>query len=101
MIDRCPTCGQSLPRIDGVPRICTAEALVAAMQIPPPPSDNKRYSRGSTRDVYEGYREGKIPTGRFYVTYQGGQVTRSAVEDAVRRGLIRLKYDCDGYWCLA
>jgi hypothetical protein len=79
----CPTCGQRLPDL-----IRTADQLVTAMRDP-------------TRDVYEGYARRK-PTGRFYISYGGGEATRAAVEEALRRGLIRLKYDdVDGYWCLA
>lgn len=97
----CPTCKQPIP-----PRrelIWSADQLVAAMRIPPPPSDDKKFPRGETRDVYEGYENGKIPTGRFYLTYgEGIQVRREAIAEALRRGLIRLKYDdCGGYWCLA
>lgn len=99
MSDRCPTCGQLLP-------IDTAEALVAAMQIPPPADSwaaKGNPKRGilpqRTRDVYEVYRNGKVPTGRFYVTYSGGEATRTAVEDALARGLIRRK--CEGMWCLS
>jgi hypothetical protein len=83
------------------PPIQTADALVAAMRVPPPPSGEKRYQRGDRRDVYEGYESGEIPTGRFYVTFGGGKVSREAVDEALARGLIRLKYDSDGYWCLS
>ncbi len=92
-------CGQALPP-RAIP-ICSASHLVAAMRVPPPPSDSKKFPREPTRDVYEGYFVGNVPTGRFYVTFGGGEATRDAVDTALARGLIRLKYDCDGYWCLA
>jgi hypothetical protein len=100
MAEICPACGQPLPS-RSVP-IRSADELVAAMRAPPPPSDNKKYPRGSTRDVYEGADPtGKKGSGEYFVTFGGGEVTRAAIDDALERGLIRLKYDCDGYWCLA
>lgn len=99
MAERCPSCGQELPG----PRLLTAEALIAAMKIPPPPPTDPKSRRRweATRDVYGGYEGGKIPTGRFWITYGGGETTREAVETALSRGLIRRKYDdfC-GMWCL-
>jgi hypothetical protein len=68
--------------------IQTADALVAAM-------------RPSQRDVFEGHKGGKIPTGRFYITHGGGEVSRAAVVEALMRNLIRRKHDFDGYWCLS
>ncbi len=79
MAERCPTCGQPLP---DQAMIRTAEQLIAAMRIAPPSH------RGATRDVYEGYHNGKTPTGKFYLTFGGEAVARSAVDEAVRRGLI-------------
>ncbi len=99
MADICPACGQMLPS-RAIP-ICSADHLVAAMRVPPPPTDSKKFPPAPTRDVYEEYRDGKVPTGRFYVTFGGGEATRDAVDTALRRGLIRLKYDFDGCWCLA
>ena len=102
MSDICPTCRQPLPPRRGM--ITSADQLVAAMRTPPPPSDDKKCPRGEARDVYEGYRNGTIPTGRFYLTYgDGASVQREAIEEALRRGLIRLKYDNrEGrYWRLA
>jgi hypothetical protein len=85
--------------------IQTADALVAAMRVPPPPSRDKIFPREDRRDVFEGYargESGEIPTGRFYVTYSGGEASRQAIVEALKRGLIRRKYDeCDGYWCLS
>jgi hypothetical protein len=96
---RCPHCGQVMPSAP-VP-IQTAEALVAAMRVPPPPSGDKIFRREERRDVYEGYERGNVPTGRFYVTFAGGEASREAVGEALARGLIRLKYDFDGCWCLS
>ncbi|MGC1885683.1 MAG: hypothetical protein WA709_06235 [Stellaceae bacterium] len=90
--------------LDGAPRpiqIRSADQLVAAMRIPPPPSDSTKYPAGDIRDVYEGTDATGEGAGEYFVTYGGGTVARSAIDEAVRRGLIRLKYDCGGYWCLA
>ena len=99
--DVCPTCGQPLPQ-RRTSMISSADHLVAAMRLPPPPSDDKKFPRGETRDVYEGYENGRA-TGRFHLTYMvGAEVRREAIDEALRRGLIRLKHvDCNGYWCLA
>ncbi len=98
--DVCPTCGQPLPVHRQL--ISSADELVAAMRIPPPPIDNKN-SRDETRDVYEEYANGRIPTGRFCLTFGADvRVLRKAIDEALRSGLIRQKYNDDsGYWCLA
>ncbi len=89
----CPTCGQPLPQQPQL--IGTADELVAALRIPLSPSDKGEIPREPARNVYEG------STGGFYVTYEGGEVRREALDEALRRGLIRLKYDdCGGCWCL-
>ena len=75
----CPTCGRPLPP-GPTPSIQSADALVATLAIT---GGDRR-----TRDVYEGYHNGKIPTERFYVTYSGGTVARQAVDEARARGLI-------------
>ena len=97
---RCPTCGQTLPL--RTVRIRSADELVAAMRVPPPPSDNKKFPREPARDVYEGAdATGKKGRGEYFVTYGGGEVARAAIDEALERGMIRLKYEIDGYWCLA
>jgi hypothetical protein len=101
MADICPTCGQALPS-RSVP-IRSADELVAAMRVPPPPpSKHKKFPRPAVRDVYEGADPtGEKGSGEYFITYGGGEVARAAIDEAVERGLIRLKYDIDGYWCLA
>jgi hypothetical protein len=88
MTEPCPTCGQPLPPRD---MIVTAEALVAAMKVPPPPSDGK-FWRGHFREVYEAER------GEFHLTY-GGQVSPEAVADAITRGLIVPSYPDGSIGC--
>ncbi len=84
--------------------ISSAEELVAAMSVAPPPPPLVRgkgkFHRETTRSVYEGYADGKKPTGRFYITFSGGEATRAAVQDALRRGLIAQTWDCEGHWSL-
>src|SRR6266704_1003511 len=97
----CPTCRQPLsPRRETMSWISSADQLVAAMRIPPSPSYIPHLG-GNARDIYEGYENGRA-TGRFHLTYMvGAEVRREAIDEALRRGLIRLKHvDCNGYWCL-
>ncbi len=97
MPDICPACGQPLPVL-----IRSADQLVVAMRVPPPPSDKKKFPREATRDVYEGAdATGKKGCGEYFVTYGGYKVARAAIDEALKHGMIRRKYDLDGYWCLA
>lgn len=102
MADRCPTCGQPLPAAG---MISTAGELVAAMRVAPPVRSSKKWRYEEFREVYEsGSRTNRaLGSGQYFLTYGNGQqVSRAAIDEALRRGLIRLAYDdCDGCWCLA
>lgn len=98
---RCPICGQLLPPPPDA--IFTADDLVAALMRPIEPNLNppKGMRQPRRRDVYEGAdSNGKRGSGRYFVTYGGGEATRTAIDEALARGLIRRKWEIDGCWCL-
>lgn len=52
-----------------------------------------RRLENGTREVY------RAENGRIFVTYGGGHVSEETLQEAVSRGLIRLRWpDCPDYW---
>lgn len=90
MAARCSCCGQTLPPSYGTRLIYSADELVLEMAKPVPMERKAKDDPiTKTHDVYEGYKNGKYPTGYFYLTYRKGvQATPGAVRDAIKRGLI-------------
>ena len=79
MTNRCPTCGQTMPK-SAEPR--GVDWLVEKLRTPIP------YGRYGERQVtiYADHNR------RFYFTYIGGEIHPRDVDDALAAGIIRLEY---------